>query len=102
MEDFRRREGRALTQFATWCALVTEYGMNWREWPVEFHRPSSPEVAAFAERHARDIAFYEWVQWVADMQLRSAQSVARDSGMRIGIMSDLAVGVSKQSAEAWT
>ena len=102
LDDFVRREGRALTQFATWCALVTEHGTNWREWPVEYHRPSSPEVAAFAEQHAADIAFYEWIQWVADIQLRAAQSVARDSGMRIGIMSDLAVGVSKQSAEAWT
>ncbi|MDQ7993895.1 MAG: 4-alpha-glucanotransferase [Propionicimonas sp.] len=100
--DFVRREGRALTQFATWCALVTENGMNWREWPADFHRPSSPEVAAFAEERAADIRFYEWIQWVADLQLRSAQSLARDSGMRIGIMSDLAVGVSKQSAEAWT
>lgn len=102
LEDFVRREGRALTQFATWCALVGEHGMNWRDWPAEYRRPSSPEVAAFAEQHASDIAFYEWVQWVADIQLRAAQSVARDAGMRIGIMSDLAVGVSKQSAEAWT
>ena len=102
LEDFVRREGRALTQFATWCALVTEHGTNWREWPAEYHRPSSPEVAAFAEQHAADIAFYEWIQWVADIQLRAAQSVARDAGMRVGIMSDLAVGVSKQSAEAWT
>ncbi|MGC3955950.1 MAG: 4-alpha-glucanotransferase [Propionicimonas sp.] len=101
-DDFVRREGRALTQFATWCALVTEHGMNWREWAPELHRPSSPEVAAFAERHADDIGFYQWLQWVADVQLRAAQSVARDSGMRIGVMSDLAVGVSGQSAEAWT
>lgn len=101
-EDFVRREGRALTQFATWCALVSEHGVNWREWPTELQRPSSPEVAAFAEQHADDIGFFEWIQWVADFQLRSAQSIARDSGMRIGIMSDLAVGVSAQSAEAWT
>ena len=101
-DDFVRREGRALTQFATWCALVTEHGGNWREWPVELHRPSAPEVTAFAEGHSGDIGFYEWLQWVADIQLRSAQSVARDSGMRIGIMSDLAVGVGAKSAEAWT
>ena len=101
-DDFVRREGRALTQFATWCALVTEHGMSWRDWPAELHRPASPEVAAFAEEHADDIGFYQWLQWVADIQLRGAQSVARDAGMRIGIMSDLAVGVSAQSAEAWT
>ena len=100
--DFLRREGRSITQFATWCALANTYGMNWREWPVELRRPSSPEAAVFAESKADEIIFYAWIQWVADNQLRSAQSAARDAGMRIGIMSDLAVGVSGQSAEAWT
>lgn len=101
-DDFIRREGRPLTQFATWCALVTEHGMNWRSWPVEFQRPSSPDVAAFAEAHATEIEFFTWLQWIADNQLRQAQSTARDAGMRIGVMTDLAVGVSRDSAEAWT
>lgn len=101
-DDFARREGRPLMQFATWCALVGEHGMNWREWPAEFQRPSSPAVAAFAATHATDIDFFVWLQWVADNQLRNAQSAARDAGMRLGIMNDLAVGVSRESAEAWT
>lgn len=100
-ENFVRQEGRSLAQFATWCVLVHELGMNWRAWPQEYRRPSSPAVAQFAAEHARDIDFYVWLQWVADNQLRAAQSAARDAGMRVGIMSDLAVGVSKESAEAW-
>lgn len=101
-DDFQRREGRPLAQFATWCALVGVHGMNWREWPTEFQRPSSPEVAAFAVAHADDIEFFAWLQWIADNQLRQAQSAARDAGMRIGVMNDLAVGVNRDSAEAWT
>ncbi|MFT3875472.1 MAG: 4-alpha-glucanotransferase [Propioniciclava sp.] len=101
-EKFVRGEGRALDQFATWCVLVTEHGMNWREWPVEFRRPSSPEVAAFAASRARDIDFFVWLQWIADDQLREAHSAAKAAGMRVGVMTDLAVGVSTQSAEAWT
>jgi len=34
-----------------------------------------------------------WLQWIADTQLSSAQQAAEDSGMPIGIVSDLAVGV---------
>ena len=102
MDDFLRREGRPLAQFATWCALVGEHGMNWRAWPVEFQRPSSPQVAGFAQAHEDEVEFFVWLQWVADNQLRTAQSSARDAGMRVGIMNDLAVGVSKESAEAWT
>ncbi|WP_342371903.1 4-alpha-glucanotransferase [Propioniciclava soli] len=100
-EHFVRAEGRPLAQFATWCALVNTFGMNWRDWPVEYRRPSSPQVAAFAAEHAREIDFYVWLQWQADNQLRSAQSAARGAGMRVGVMNDLAVGVSKESAEAW-
>ncbi|MFT3861747.1 4-alpha-glucanotransferase [Micropruina sp.] len=101
LNDFVRKEGRPLSQFATWCALVNEHGMNWREWPVELRRPSSPEVTAFAAEHVGEIVFFSWLQWVADEQLRAAQSTAKAAGMRVGIMNDLAVGVSDQSAEAW-
>ncbi|MDN5570786.1 MAG: 4-alpha-glucanotransferase [Propionibacteriaceae bacterium] len=100
-ENFVRTEGRPLAQFATWCVLVNTFGMNWREWPAAYQRPSSPQVAAFAAEHAREVDFFVWLQWQADNQLRGAQSVARGAGMRVGVMNDLAVGVSKESAEAW-
>ncbi len=100
-ESFVRGEGRTLTQFATWCVLVSRFGLNWREWPTEYLRPSSPEVATFAAQYAREIDFFVWLQWVADNQLREAQSAARAAGMRVGVMNDLAVGVSRSSAEAW-
>ncbi len=101
-DDFVRREGRGLTQFATWCVLAKHHGPNWRAWPEEYQRPSSPTVAAFAAEHADEVDFYTWLQWVADMQLRRAQTSATDAGMHIGVMNDLAVGVSKDSAEAWS
>lgn len=101
LDDFIRREGRGLIQFGTWCALVGELGMNWREWDKAYQRPSSPEVAEFAAAHAEDVEFYVWLQWIADGQLSAAQQAAKDAGMRVGVVNDLAVGVSKESAEAW-
>lgn len=100
-ESFIRGEGRGLAQFATWSVLVAHHGADWRQWPAALRRPSSPEVAAFAAQHAREIDFHVWLQWVADEQLRHAQSSARAAGMALGVMSDLAVGVSRASAEAW-
>lgn len=101
-DDFVRREGRGLWQFATWCVLAKHYGPKWREWPEEFQRPSARTVAGFAAEHADEVDFYIWLQWIADMQLRRAQTSATDAGMHVGIMNDLAVGVSKDSAEAWS
>ena len=100
-EDFMRREGRQLRDFATWCALSEKYGRAWRQWPEPLRRPASPEVAAFANAQAELVSFYMWLQWIADTQLSSAQQAARDSGMSIGIVSDLAVGVNADGAETW-
>ena len=99
--DFQRREGRQLRDFATWCALSEKYGRSWRAWPHALRRPSSPEVAEFATEQTELVTFYMWLQWIADTQLSSAQQTAKDSGMPIGIVSDLAVGVNADGAETW-
>src|SRR5215472_7718965 len=32
-QRFRRREGRALDDWASWCTLADRYGPDWRSWP---------------------------------------------------------------------
>lgn len=100
-EDFLRREGRQLRDFATWCALYAEYGQDWRSWPAELQRPSSPQVADFGREKADEVRFYCWLQWIAETQLSTTQQLARDAGMPVGIVSDLAVGVNASGAETW-
>lgn len=98
-EAFCQREGRALEDFATWCAIAEAH--RDMEWPVELASPSSPAVARWREEHCERVRFFSWLQWVADEQLARAQLAARVAGMRIGIMTDLAVGVHPQGADAW-
>ncbi len=100
-DDFVRHEGRALRDFATWCVLFEEYGDDWRQWPAELRRPSSPQVAEFYRDNHERIRFYMWLQWIADTQLSSAQQAALDTGMPLGIVSDLAVGVNAAAADTW-
>ncbi|HEY8319446.1 MAG TPA: 4-alpha-glucanotransferase [Amnibacterium sp.] len=100
-QTFRRRGGEALRQFATWSVLAEEHGNDARTWPAELRDPANPEVAAFAEAHADEIGFTEWLQWLLDEQLERAQGRAVDSGMALGTMHDLAVGVHPGGADAW-
>ncbi|MGA4508367.1 4-alpha-glucanotransferase [Propionibacteriaceae bacterium G1746] len=100
-EGFRRREGRALRDFAIWCALFEFFGPDWRTWPAEYQRPSSPEVADFYAQNADRVHFFEWLQWNCEHQLSLAQQAARDAGMKVGLVQDLAVGVNKASADTW-
>ncbi len=99
--EYRQREGRALDDFATWCALAETYGSDWHQWPPDLQHPNAPGIAAFAEEHADDIDFHRWLQWQLDDQLTVAQAHALAAGMALGIMHDLAVGVHPNGADAW-
>lgn len=98
---FVEREGRALRDFATWCVLAEERGPDWHEWPASYRNPDEAAVADFRRDHAERIGFHGWLQWLLDEQLADAQRAARDAGMRIGIMHDLAVGVHPSGADSW-
>ena len=98
---FRRREGAALTDFATWSLLAEEHGNDARTWPEELRRPDSRAVTDFAAAHPERIDFVCWLQWLLDEQLQQAQAKATGAGMRLGVMHDLAVGVHPGGADAW-
>ena len=101
LATFRRREGEALKDFATWSVIAERHGLDYRDWPTALQDVQSPEVAAFAADHQDDVAFVEWLQWVLDEQLQSAQAKATSAGMALGTMHDLAVGVHPGGADAW-
>jgi 4-alpha-glucanotransferase len=94
---FTAQRGAALKTFALHSALV-ELG----EAPDPAKLPAASEAAdALAAKHRERIAFFSWLQWVADGQLADAQRRAVSAGMRLGLMADLAVGVHPAGADAW-
>ncbi len=98
---YREREGHGLVDFATWCTLTERYGPSWRAWPEELRDPRTEAVAAARAGSAGRVDFWCWVQWVLDEQLAATQRRSREAGMGIGIVHDLAVGASPDSADAW-
>ena len=98
-EAFVADQGKGLRDFATWCAISEDVGGL--QFPEELADVNSPAVKEAAERLYQRVEFYEWLQWIADEQKATAQRVAKDAGMRIGIMHDLAVGVHPEGADAW-
>jgi 4-alpha-glucanotransferase len=100
---FREREGVALEDFATWCVIVETRAAAGETGPLPagISSPSAPGIAAIRSAHAERITFYAWLQWVADEQRASAQDAALRSGMAIGVITDIAVGVHPAGADAW-
>ena len=99
--EFCEREGEGLATFATWCALAEVHGLPWTGWERELQDPSSTAVAVFRERHADDVGFHKWLQWLLEQQLAAAQQESRTAGMSLGVVHDLAVGVHPHGADAW-
>lgn len=98
----REQEGRALLDFATWCSLAVVHGSEWEsDWPAELHDPRAAAVEDHVRRHGEEIAFVEWLQWLVRHQLATARERLRASGMRVGLVGDLAVGIHPEGADAW-
>ena len=87
-----------LTDFAIFCALAEEHGANWHDWPAELRRPDSPAVRAY---RGERVAFHVWLQNLLDEQMEAANAVARERGMPVGIVHDLAVGIDPSGADGW-
>uniref|UniRef100_UPI003D89CD33 4-alpha-glucanotransferase n=1 Tax=Gordonia sp. B7-2 TaxID=3420932 RepID=UPI003D89CD33 len=96
---FREREGKGLKRFATWCAFAERYPEDNPRWRKQLR--DKEYVKAKREKLKRRIDFYMWLQWICDDQLAAAQHAAISSGMSIGVVADLAVGVARHSADAW-
>ena len=64
---------------------------DWREWPEAM--PPLPQS---------EVDYHLFMQWLADRSLAAAQKVATGAGMRIGLITDLAIGMDRGGSHAWS
>ncbi|MFF4115096.1 4-alpha-glucanotransferase [Streptomyces sp. NPDC001714] len=100
-DAFRAEEGQALEDHATWYALAERHGSDWHRWPEALRDPRSPETARARAELAGRVGFHARLAWLTVTQLTAAQRAAREAGMPVGIVHDLAVGVHPAGADAW-
>ena len=84
-DDFRAARGPLSAAFET---FVREGGSS-----LDGH-------VRFEARTGGDANYYAFLQWLADQAFAATQKAARDAGMRIGLITDLAIGLDPDGAEA--
>ncbi|MCX4860183.1 4-alpha-glucanotransferase [Streptomyces canus] len=99
--DYLAEGGEALEDHATWCALAEAHGSDWSRWPVGLRDPRSAETARARGELMDRVDFHSRLAWLTESQLGAAQRVAREAGMPVGVVHDLAVGVHPEGADAW-
>ncbi|HEX5367649.1 MAG TPA: 4-alpha-glucanotransferase [Acidimicrobiales bacterium] len=93
-EAWRAAMGEPLETYARFCALAEHHGSGWRSWPPEHRHPAAAGVAAFGAARADRVAFWAWLQYLADGQLREVEEA-------VPLLTDLAIGVDPDGADAW-
>lgn len=99
---FCSEQGQGLADFALWCALAEQLPPDSPEWTAAASSPDTDYCREQRTLLADRIEFHCWLQWCCDRQLEVAQHSAKDAGMEIGVIHDLAVGVKRGGADAWT
>jgi len=100
-------KGESLLHLASYDALqfkFLEEDQNlwgWPVWPEAFQSFQHEAVQVWIDSHQPEVLFWCYCQWIAELQLEEADQFAKSLGMTLGIYRDLAVGVSKGSAEIW-
>lgn len=100
--------GASLKRHATYEALYAHFkqldimSWGWPCWPEEYQTPDSDAVSTFIKENDDAIQHYQYLQWLAEIQLAEAQQTAIEAGMQVGIYRDLAVGVDRGGADVWS
>ena len=107
-QEYRRQGGEALESHALYEALhahhVDKLGptCGWQDWAPRLQDPRGEGVKAYAAQHEAEVSFHVFLQWLADRGLQFAQQSARDAGMSVGLIADLAIGTDARGSHAWS
>ena len=104
-EKYCINAGVDLDKLATFQAIYSAYHDKvfggWHGWSKELQNPHSPAVSEFKKTHKREILFFKFLQYVAELQLQEVYQTIKECGLKIGLYRDLPVGLCKDSAELW-
>jgi 4-alpha-glucanotransferase len=100
--EYRRDAGKTLVRFACFEFLRHSSAAPWWDWPPQWREPDDDRLQALHDGEAADaIAYFAFLQWIADRQLCQCRELARELKMPIGLYLDVAVGVKMDGFDAW-
>ena len=86
------------------CWMLATAGagvVGWRQWP-EQHRDSNSAAVKALTSDDKDVRFQLFLQWQAAKGLQEAQAAAVGAGMKVGLITDMAVGMDPSGSHAWS
>ncbi len=107
-QTFCNEYGQKLTNYATFQTIRdvrTQSGKGadcWWNWGRGYETPTSSKIKEFQEKYADRINAIKYQQFLAFEQYNGAGDACVQSGMSVGVYTDLPIGVGANSAEVWS
>lgn len=103
--DFCAYYGSDLNNICLFQAIYEDElkaGNKFNTWVSTYVSPDCEASKKFYAEHADRIEFFKFLQFETFRQFGLVQKQIEDSGLKIGLYRDLAVGVGRDSAEVWS
>jgi 4-alpha-glucanotransferase len=98
--EFIARQAWWIEDYALFRAVhAREAERPWTEWPEGLLRRDPPAIDRARRELAREVTYYQYLQWLAASQWRRARRAAADR--RIALFGDLPFMVDYDSADVW-
>jgi len=98
--EFVTRQAWWIEDYALFRAIhAREDERPWTEWPEALRRRDPPAIDRTRRDLAREVVFYQYLQWLAASQWREARRTAAANG--VAIFGDLPFMVDCDSADVW-
>jgi 4-alpha-glucanotransferase len=98
---FRSSQRWWIDDYALFRALrAAERDRSWLEWPEPLRRREPAALEEARRELWREVLFYQYLQWIADLQWQAARASAESAG--VALFGDLPFMVDGDSADVWT
>jgi hypothetical protein len=105
--DFVAEGGPVLQNLAVFSVLdelhcdTAGRAIPWHRWPLADRAPDGPTLDRVVGERPDRIMFFKYLQYLADRRLQEAAHQARQTGLEIGLVRDMALGTNPDGADAW-
>jgi len=97
---YREEQAYWLNDYSTFRTMKDVDGWkSWTHWPEPLRNHESAAIDKFRREHATQVLFFEYLQWLADLQWHQAKKKARELG--VWMFGDLPFMVNQESADVW-
>lgn len=100
---YKKQKGEELENLCVFEALLEAHKGEtfWRFWRDGTDDIRSAATIEFRKNHKERIDLFQYCHWLADVEIKAVQRLAKSLKMKVGLYADMPIGAASNGAEVW-